>query len=522
MLAISAATLAGLLLLVGPQRLRAEDRALDSSPKEHSILVRHTTQETARQSTQTGRQSTQTGLSVEMGQLAETGRSAAETGRSTAPWSSKRPTIQITADSLRFGKAAPRSYRIRTQSPDVFIPPASMRPIPNASPISAGPLPAGAPASTTSSTTSPADSFGATRAGQVLRLSWRSPTVAGSDSGVRQVDYPSLEPARNSRTTQAAARGEPNVPSASPFNDPFEDTRVPAPREVRQFDLEPLAPSDPNLSNESESLDDEIPRPPAKERYAPRLGPNRPYDTSVRCNPVFNNDRDCCQEMEICRTARDLVRSATIDRISVDITPRFSPDEDDPIQEQRRLSEQLGRSPARTWRDKEGRDLVEGRMLNFARGRVLVVDEEGETRELHFNDLHEEDLCFVTAWWSLPSECGLGLSNPTVRNWTPITMTWKASAVCNKPLYFEEVQLERYGHTMGPLIQPAVSSAHFFMNIAFLPYKAGIHPPHECRYALGYYRPGNCAPWLLPPIPLSLRGAVAQAAAVGGLIAILQ
>ena len=42
------------------------------------------------------------------------------------------------------------------------------------------------------------------------------------------------------------------------------------------------------------------------------------------------------------------------------------------------------------------------------------------------------------------------------------------------------------------------------------------HPPHECRYALGYYRPGSCAPYLIPPVPLSLRGALLEAGAVVG------
>jgi hypothetical protein len=61
--------------------------------------------------------------------------------------------------------------------------------------------------------------------------------------------------------------------------------------------------------------------------------------------------------------------------------------------------------------------------------------------------------------------------------------------LCHKPLYFEEVQLERYGHTAGPVRQPFISGAHFFVNLAALPYKMAINPPHECQYALGYYRP---------------------------------
>lgn len=117
---------------------------------------------------------------------------------------------------------------------------------------------------------------------------------------------------------------------------------------------------------------------------------------------------------------------------------------------------------------------------------------------------------------AMPRPCPLGNVPFNGRCWCPLTMTWTASSLCHKPLYFEDEKLERYGHSMGPILQPVVSGAHFFANIAVLPYKMGINPPNECRYALGYYRPGSCAPWLLDPIPLSLRGAFYQAAAMTG------
>jgi hypothetical protein len=71
---------------------------------------------------------------------------------------------------------------------------------------------------------------------------------------------------------------------------------------------------------------------------------------------------------------------------------------------------------------------------------------------------------------------------------------------------------------MGPFLDPLHSGAHFFLNVAVLPYKMGINPPLECQYALGYYRPGSCAPWLVPPIPLSFRGGLMEAGAVVGLV----
>jgi hypothetical protein len=107
------------------------------------------------------------------------------------------------------------------------------------------------------------------------------------------------------------------------------------------------------------------------------------------------------------------------------------------------------------------------------------------------------------------------------RCWEQITYMWKASAMCHKPLYFEDEQLERYGHSFSPCFQPFVSGAHFFTRPFILPYCMGVEPPCECVYALGHYRPGNCAPYMCNPIPLSPRGALFQAGAVTGTAAIL-
>ena len=91
------------------------------------------------------------------------------------------------------------------------------------------------------------------------------------------------------------------------------------------------------------------------------------------------------------------------------------------------------------------------------------------------------------------------------------TFTWKATGTCHKPLYFEDVQLERYGHSWNPVVQPFMSAAHFFVSVPLLPYKMGLNPPNECMYTLGYYRPGSCAPYMIEPIPLSLRAAAFEA-----------
>lgn len=118
----------------------------------------------------------------------------------------------------------------------------------------------------------------------------------------------------------------------------------------------------------------------------------------------------------------------------------------------------------------------------------------------------------------LPPECTLGDSVYEPRQFAATTYHWKASALCHKPLYFEDVPLERYGHSWGPVLQPLVSAGKFFLTLPILPYEMGIEPPCECVYVLGYYRPGSCAPYMIFPVPLSIRGGMVEAGAVVGAV----
>ena len=120
-----------------------------------------------------------------------------------------------------------------------------------------------------------------------------------------------------------------------------------------------------------------------------------------------------------------------------------------------------------------------------------------------------------------PYECELGNDRFQARSWPQITYLWKASGLCHKPLYFEQVQLERYGHSWGPYLQPLVSGAHFFASVPILPYKMGLKTPNECVYSLGYYRPGSCAPYLLDPVPFTWRAALFEGGFVVGAAAII-
>lgn len=120
-----------------------------------------------------------------------------------------------------------------------------------------------------------------------------------------------------------------------------------------------------------------------------------------------------------------------------------------------------------------------------------------------------------------PCECRLEGETFQPRRFASTTMTWKAAGYCHKPLYFEDWELERYGHSRGMFLDPFIAGAHFFVTLPILPYKAGMQAPWECVYPLGYYRPGSCAPWTVPGVPYSPRGFAVQAATVTGLVFLL-
>jgi hypothetical protein len=121
----------------------------------------------------------------------------------------------------------------------------------------------------------------------------------------------------------------------------------------------------------------------------------------------------------------------------------------------------------------------------------------------------------------LPKECPLITSPYNGRHFAPTCYQWKASGVCTKAAYFEDVQLERYGHSVCPFLQPVISGTKFFLTVPLLPYKMGITPPNECVYTLGHYRVGSCSPHMLDPFPISVRAVLFEAAAIGGAVALI-
>lgn len=222
-----------------------------------------------------------------------------------------------------------------------------------------------------------------------------------------------------------------------------------------------------------------------------------------------------------CDDVRSRALAADINKIELDVSPEYGTGPKDIVSPEERRAAFSKRSPQRVWYDFTGQRLAEGRLVDLKNDEIIIEGRDGMLYNLAIRELSDPDSAYVFDAWGLPVTCTLGQQQLAVRNYVPTTVAWKASNLCHKPLYFEDVQLERYGHEFGPIIQPALSTVHFFKDVAFLPYKMGIHPMKECQYSLGYYRPGSCAPWTIDPVPLSLRGALYQGAAITGAAAIL-
>jgi hypothetical protein len=116
------------------------------------------------------------------------------------------------------------------------------------------------------------------------------------------------------------------------------------------------------------------------------------------------------------------------------------------------------------------------------------------------------------------SVCLASLSTPLIRSWPTYNYQWDATCLCHRPLYFEEINLERYGYGCGCCLQPLASAAHFFGTIPALPYCMAAECPHECVYTLGHYRPGSCPPWRCHWPPFDPLAAAAEGGVWTGMI----
>jgi hypothetical protein len=123
---------------------------------------------------------------------------------------------------------------------------------------------------------------------------------------------------------------------------------------------------------------------------------------------------------------------------------------------------------------------------------------------------------FAAACWNqLDATAG---SFAVIRCWPTSVFHWNATCLCHRPLYFEQINLERHGYGCCEPLQPLASAAHFFGTVPALPYCMAVECPCECVYTLGHYRPGSCPPWRHHWPPCSPLAAAAEGGVWTGMV----
>lgn len=267
-------------------------------------------------------------------------------------------------------------------------------------------------------------------------------------------------------------------------------------------------PGQPNRAADPFENDNLFQRPRTDERYRDlEIDPLRPAPRSA---PQFPAQEESEPETMPAPSLDPSEESPLLPETTEPRSDDDSPFRDDNLTQPRpSLDEPL---PSDPFADESPRS-----QLTLERGRAQCAEELAKFKANRLSTIGLDIAVDGQEGDDFPIECSLDGETFQPRHWAATTFEWKASNLCHKPLYFEDIHLERYGHEAGPFGQPLISGAHFFATLPILPYKMGLRTPNECVYALGYYRPGNCAPYLIDPIPFTLRAAIFEAGAwVGG------
>jgi len=115
-----------------------------------------------------------------------------------------------------------------------------------------------------------------------------------------------------------------------------------------------------------------------------------------------------------------------------------------------------------------------------------------------------------------PEEIDLSSDEASVRSMEATVFQWQPSNLWHYPLYFEDPGLERSGHSFEHWLQPFCSVGRFGLQLVGMPYQMTLDPVCKKRYALGWYRPGECAPKQVGQIPWNTKAVINQAAVTTG------
>ncbi len=277
---------------------------------------------------------------------------------------------------------------------------------------------------------------------------------------------------------------------------------------------------EPEIPEVQDALEDEIDRPDAEEDYdlfddpsAIESSDESVDDESPETDSPRDLDLDLTPTIEDDDTSLEDVDTSLFDAMTLDDEDLLGEGSEESLQYGVDFDLSLPQPPTGEMTEEQRRLLAEERAASEESCREEIEKLRAQTLETIDLNIRVEG----SMGEDYPFECPLESGQQEPRQWPQITYTWKAAGLCHKPLYFEQVQLERYGHSWGPYAQPIMSGVHFFGTLPILPYKMGLKTPNECVYTLGYYRPGNCAPYLVGGVPFTWRAAAFEAGVATGM-----
>lgn len=107
-------------------------------------------------------------------------------------------------------------------------------------------------------------------------------------------------------------------------------------------------------------------------------------------------------------------------------------------------------------------------------------------------------------------------SDRTWSSWAPASPLRSVSV--HQPLYFEDTNLERYGTSARPRLQPLGSAAHFFGSAASLPYQMALQRPEQPYQYSHPFEAGRFGYRERTRPPCNRRAALVQASVIVGLV----
>jgi hypothetical protein len=105
------------------------------------------------------------------------------------------------------------------------------------------------------------------------------------------------------------------------------------------------------------------------------------------------------------------------------------------------------------------------------------------------------------------------------RSWEPMNMEVAPYYVAYRPLYFQQINAERYGWDFG-VLHPVLSATVFLKDFILWPYHFATAPCRRYEFNSGYCLPGDPVPAMLYPPELSVTGFFAEVGTILALVAI--